>query len=145
MKSAAIRTSVLFIGLPVALAWLFGASLLPLLAAYAAWLGVMLWGAREAGRKGKAKRVDPAAIAFMLFLFFGLPTALASVVATSWRTILIAYAIWFGLLGLFVLQGLMSRRVTTGEAVGWPIIAGMFLTMAAVPVLTLVLRLTGLA
>ena len=81
----------------------------------------------------------------MLVLFFGLPTAFASVVAESWRTILIAFAIWFGLLGLFVVQGLRSRRVTNQEAVGWPMIMGMFLTMAAVPILTLALRLTGLA
>jgi hypothetical protein len=31
------------------------------------------------------------------------------------------------------------------EAVGWPIIMAMFVTMAAVPVLTLVLRAVGAA
>ena len=97
-----------------------------------AWRDDLEWPA--SGPKGAARKVDPSAVAFMLFLFFGLPTALASVVAASWRTILIAFAIWFGLLGLWVLQGLMSRRVTTGEAVGWPMIMGMFLTMAAVPI-----------
>jgi hypothetical protein len=44
-----------------------------------------------------------------------------------------------------VAQGLLSRRVTNQEAVGWPIVMGMFLSMAAVPILTLTLRLTGLA
>ena len=118
---------------------------MPLLAAYAAWLSIILWSGRQAGRKGGARRVEPSAVAFMLFLFFGLPTALASVVAARWRTILIAYAIWFGLLGLWMVQGLMSRRVGNGESTGWPMIMGMFLTMAAVPILTLILRLTGLA
>jgi hypothetical protein len=126
-------------------ALLFGASLAPVLAAYAAWLGVILWGARRARPTAAARRVEPSAAAFMLVLFFGLPTAFASVVAESWWTILIAFAIWFGLLGLFVVQGLRSRRVTNQEAVGWPMIMGMFLTMAAVPTLTLALRLTGLA
>lgn len=144
MKSQ-LRTILIFVGLPVALALYFEASLVPLLAAYAAWFGLMFWGARRAGRKGAAKKVDLSAHAFLLFLFFGLPTALASVVATSWRAILIAYAIWFGLLGLLMVQGLLSRRVTKGEAVGWPLLTGMFLTMAAVPVLTLVLRLARVA
>ena len=145
MTSGAIRMILLFVGLPAALALLFGASLMPLLAAYAAWLGVMLWGARRSIPKAGAKKADPSAVAFMLFLFFGLPTALASVVAASWLAILAAYAIWFGLLGLWMVQGLLSRRVTNSEAVGWPIIMGMFLTMAAVPVLTLALRVTGVA
>lgn len=143
LGSGSLRTLTLFVGLPVALALVFGTSLLPLVIALVAYLLVMLWGARQSARTGKSRRADPSALAFMLFLIFGLPTALAWVVATGWRPILFAYAVWFGLLGLLVIQGLLSRRMTNGEAVGWPIIAAMFLTMAAVPVLTLVFRLTG--
>lgn len=144
VTSGLIRTALLFIGVPVTLALMFGASLWPLLVAYGAWFGLMFWSARRGGRKTGGKRLDLSAVAFMLFLIFGLPVALASVVATSWVAILIAYAIWFGLLGLWVVQGLRSRRVTSGEATGWPLIGAMFLTMAVVPVLTLLLRLTGL-
>jgi len=139
------RPILLFVVLPVAAAWIFGASLWPLLAAYAAWVAIMLWGARQAGRGTRAKKGDPASVAFLLFLFFGLPVGLASVVAERWTTIAAAYAIWFGLLGLWMLQGLTSRRMSGGEAFGWPFLAGMFLTMAAVPVLTLILRLAQLA
>lgn len=138
MKSVALRTAFRFVAVPMALALAFGASVLPLLAAYAAWFGLTLWGSRSA----PGKKANPSAALFMLFLFFGLPTALASVVAARWTDILLAYAIWFGLLGLLIVQGLLSRRVTSGEAVGWPFLMGMFLTMAAVPVLTLILRLT---
>ena len=143
MQSLVPRPILLFVVLPVALAWYFETSLWPLLTAFGAWVGIMLWGARRAGGGRGAKNADWAGIAFMLFLFFGLPVSLASVVAASWMTVLLAYAIWFGLLGLWVVQGLMSRNVRNGEAVGWPFIGGMFLTMAAVPVLTLLLRLAG--
>jgi len=145
VKSLVPRPILLFVGLPVALAWYFDASLWPLLTAFGAWAGIMLWEARLAGRRSIATRGDPAAVAFVLFLFFGLPVGLASVVAASWMAILLAYAIWFGLLGLWTVQGLMSPSMRNGEAVGWPFIGGMFLTMAAVPVLTLLLRLAGAA
>ncbi len=145
MTSVPIRPLILFVALPVGLAFVFGASVMPLLAAYAAFLALVLWSGRRPTRKAGAKRFEPSAVAFLLFLFFGLPTALASVVAETWFAILIAYAIWFGLLGLWMAQGLLSRRVTNKEATGWPIIMGMFLTMVAVPILTLLLRLGGVA
>lgn len=140
-----VRTALLFIGLPMTLALNFGASLWPLLATYGTWLALIIWGARRERPKDSAKSIDRSGVAFMLFLIFGLPVALASVVANSWTAILLAYAIWFGLLGLWIVQGLRSRTVRNGEAVGWPIIGSMFLTMAAVPLLSLFFRMTGLA
>lgn len=146
MKSVPIRMILLFIGLPATLAMIFDASVVPLLAAYAAWLILALWGARAAGggTNGRLAGHLPGA-AYMLFLILVLPVALASVVAASWTAVLIAYAIWFGLLGAWAVQGLSSRGVTRGEAVGWPAIISMFLTMVAVPLLTLVLRIAGVA
>ena len=99
MRSIPIRMILLFVGIPVALALVFGKSLWPLLVAYVLWIALMMWWF-FAGKKGGAKKADRGAVLFVLFLFFGLPTALAYVVADSWRTILVAYAIWFGLLGL---------------------------------------------
>lgn len=139
------RWLLTFVGLPVALAYVVGASLWPLLAAFVAYLLLMMWGARSAAAPLRAGKRDWAGGVFILFLFFGLPPALASVTGASWAAIGMAYAIWFGLLGLWIAQGLASRGVSSGEAVGWPFLAGMFLTMGAVPVLALVITLTKLA
>jgi hypothetical protein len=145
VKSFVPRPILLFVVLPVALAWYFEASLWPLLAAFVAWVAIVLWEAQQVSRRNGAKKGDKAAVAFVLFLYFGLPVGLASVVAASWAAIGLAYVIWFGLLGLWAAQGLMSRSVQNGEAVGWAFIGGMFLTMVAVPALTLLLRLLEVA
>lgn len=145
MISGMTRLTLLFLGVPVTLALLYGASLWPLLIAYGAWVGLMFWGARRGKQISGVKRTNLAGLAFMLFLIFGLPVALASVVAKTWLAIVLAYGLWFGLLGLWIAQGLTSRRVTNGEAVGWPMIGAMFLTMVAVPLLTFLFRILSLA
>ena len=142
MQAFALRFFVLFVGLPVGLALLFGAPLWPLLVGYAGYALLLLWGARSSAR---ARSSNASSVAFLLFLIFGLPPAFASVVAASWQAIGLAYVLWFGVLGLWAAQGLLSRRATSGEALGWPLIAAMFLTMAVVPLLALVLTVKRLA
>lgn len=144
VQSVPLRTVFLFLGVPMAFAWIFGTSPWLLLAACGAWFCLMAWGARGGHRRGPARRYAPA-VAYLLFLVFGLPVALASVVAKTWHAIAIAYGLWFALLGLWIAQGLLSRGVRNSEAVGWPMIGALFLTMAVVPILTLLLRLAGVA
>ncbi len=79
-------------------------------------------------------------VLFLLCLYFVVPILLAKfVLRASWRVVGIAYAIWFGLLALWGLSILGSG--TVDEAVGWPIIMGMFLTIPAIFVIVLVLKL----
>lgn len=143
MRAFAVRTLLIFVALPVGVALISGAPLWPLALGLLSYVLAVGWGARGTGAKGKARRFEPAPVIFMLVLFFALPTGLASVTGASWTTIGFAYLLWFGLLGLWSVQGLLSRRTTSGEAVGWPLIMGMFLTMGVVPVLSLILRLFG--
>ena len=79
-------------------------------------------------------------VAFMLGLYFVVPILLAKVLRASWRAVGIAYPIWFGLLALFGLSTL-GGGASLDESVGWPIIMGMFLTIPAVPVIVVVLKL----
>jgi hypothetical protein len=127
MLAVKLRSLLLFGVLPIGIALLSGAPLWPLFLGYAGYALLVTMGARRSRRLDKA-----GSVAFLLFLIFGLPVAFASVTAASWTAILIAYGIWFGLLGLWAVQGLMSRQVRTGEALGWPLIGAMFLTMVAV-------------
>ena len=77
---------------------------------------------------------------FLLCLYFFVPILLAKVVLrASWRATGIAYAIWFVMLALFGLSALPSA--TVDEAVGWPIIMGMFLTIPAIFAIVIVLKL----
>ena len=81
-------------------------------------------------------------VLFFLGLYFAVPILLAKiVVGATFQTILIAYAIWFGALLLF---GLGSSR-NIGEALGWPLILGMFFTTPALPIIALALKLAGAA
>jgi hypothetical protein len=80
---------------------------------------------------------DWGTLLFMLGLYFFVPILLSKVLGASWRRILIAYGIWIALLGVF---GLTNAR-TLDEAIGWPLILGMFMTIPAIPVIALVLRL----
>lgn len=84
---------------------------------------------------------DWGAILFLLALYFFVPIFLAKVVlGARWKSILIAYGIWFA--GLLVFG--MTSSGTLGEALGWPLILGMFLTIPALPVLVLMLRIAGI-
>jgi len=139
------RLLLLFVGLPVGLALLFGAPLWPLLLAYTAAILLMMCDARDARGRSSARSSKLGGVAFFVFLVFGLPLALASAVGPTMRALLIAYAIWFGLLGLWAVVNLRSRGVGRAEAIGWPVIFSMFLTVLVVPVLTLVLTVTGAA
>lgn len=80
---------------------------------------------------------DPSALAYAAFLYFIAPVGLAKLVLrASWRTILIAYAIWYGALLLFGL----SAAPRIAEGMGWMMILAMFLTIPAVPIIVLLLR-----
>jgi hypothetical protein len=77
---------------------------------------------------------------FMLGLYFFVPIFLGKVVCRgSWREIGIAYGIWVGLLLLFGIVNTAS--VSWDEAFGWPVIFGMFLTIPAIPILVIVLKI----
>ena len=77
---------------------------------------------------------------FMLSLYFFVPIFLGKVVCRgSWRQIGIVYGIWVALLLLFGIGNLAS--VTVDEAFGWPLIFGMFLTIPAIPILVIVLKI----
>jgi ABC-type polysaccharide transport system permease subunit len=81
-------------------------------------------------------------VLFLLFLYFGAPIALAKLVLrASWRQVGTAYLIWFAMLALFGLSALPSATVE--EATGWPIIMGMFLTIPAIVVIVLVLKIVA--
>ena len=80
-------------------------------------------------------------ILFFLGAYFVVPMFIAKApMGASWKSILIAYGIWIALLAGF---GLTSTR-TWGEAIGWPLIMGMFLTIPAIVVIVLVLRAAGI-
>jgi len=80
-------------------------------------------------------------VVFLLCLYFVVPIFLGKVVlGASAQAILIAYGIWFG--GL-LLWG-FSATTNVGEAIGWPLIMGMFLTIPAIPVIVGALRMAGL-
>jgi hypothetical protein len=80
-------------------------------------------------------------IVFFLGAYFVVPVLVAKVpMGASWRSILIAYGIWLALLAAF---GLTSTR-TWGEAIGWPLIMGMFFTLPAIVVIVLVLKAAGI-
>ena len=77
---------------------------------------------------------------FMLSLYFFVPIFIAKLVCrASWRRIGIAYGIWVAALLLFGI----TNSSTWGEAIGWPMIFGMFLTIPAIPVLVIALRAAG--
>ena len=80
-------------------------------------------------------------VLFFLGLYFAVPIFLAKVVlGASFYAIVIAYALWFRAL---LLWGFSSTS-TLDEAIGWPIIMGMFLTIPTLPVIVLGLRLAGI-
>jgi hypothetical protein len=80
-------------------------------------------------------------VLFLLGLYFAAPIFLAKVVlGASFHAILVAYGLWFGAL---LLWGFSSTS-TFEEAVGWPIIMGMFLTIPALPVVLIGLRFAGI-
>ena len=80
-------------------------------------------------------------ILFALSLYVFVPVLIARLpMAASWKSILTAYGIWIG--GLFFLGLLSSRNI--GEAIGWPMIFGLFLTIPAIPLLVWLLRLRGI-
>lgn len=80
-------------------------------------------------------------ILFFLGAYFFVPVFIAKVpMGASWKSIFIAYGIWFVLLAAF---GLTTTR-TWGEAIGWPLIMGMFFTLPAIVVIVLVLKATGI-
>ena len=141
MKLRALRFPLVFIGVPLALSFAFGTSLVPVLAAFAAYVLLVFGSGSIDPGKPRSRFAKLGPLLFLALLFFGVPMALASLVAASWPDIAIAYAIWFGLLGLWTLQMLQVKGISKGEAAGWPIIIGMFLTMGAVPIITLALRL----
>jgi hypothetical protein len=77
---------------------------------------------------------------YLLFLYFVVPIFIARVVlGASVEAILISYALWFGAL---LLWGFGSTT-TLGEALGWPLIMGMFLTIPALPAIVVFLKLAG--
>lgn len=77
---------------------------------------------------------------FILCLYLFIPIFLAKVpIGASWKAILIAYGVWIGLLLAF---GFSSSK-TIGEALGWPMILGMFFTIPAIPAIVFLLRLWG--
>ena len=80
-------------------------------------------------------------VLYFLGLYFAVPIFLAKVVlGASSYSILVAYAVW---LGMLLLWGFSSTS-TLGEAIGWPMIMGMFLTIPALPAIVLGLRLAGI-
>lgn len=82
-----------------------------------------------------------AGLLFALCLYFAVPIFLAKVViGASLSAILLAYAIWFGAL---LLWGFSSAK-TVGEAIGWPMIMGMFLTIPTLPIVVVGLRIAGI-
>lgn len=81
-------------------------------------------------------------IVFMLFLYFGVPIFLAKiVVGAGWIQILIAYGIFYALLFLVLVPGSPNRT----EGIGWMFIMAMFLTIPAVPILSIILRVFKVA
>jgi hypothetical protein len=81
-------------------------------------------------------------IAFMLVLYFVAPIFLAKmVVGASWMQILIAYAVFYAVLFLVLVPG--SPRAE--EGIGWMFIMAMFLTIPAVPILCILLRVFKVA
>jgi hypothetical protein len=80
-------------------------------------------------------------VLFFLGAYFFVPVFVAKVpMGASWKSIFIAYGIWIALLAAF---GLITAR-TWDEAIGWPLIMGMFFTLPAIVVIVLVLKATGI-
>lgn len=79
-------------------------------------------------------------VIFLLCLYFAAPIFLGKiVVGGTWFAILVAYLLWFGALALWGLGS--AGRVQ--EGLGWAMIAGMFLTVPALPVIVIGLKLAG--
>lgn len=78
-------------------------------------------------------------IVFLAALYFGVPILISRLLLrASWRAIARAYAIWFGLLLTF---GVLSSGNSWDEGLGWAFIMGMFLTIPAVAIVILILKL----
>lgn len=77
-------------------------------------------------------------VIFFLCLYFVVPILIAKVVlGATLHAILVAYAVWFGVL---LLWGLSSAK-KVDEGIGWAMIMGMFLTVIAIPILVTALKL----
>jgi hypothetical protein len=96
----------------------------------------------EARRKRRVKAGATGGCLFMLFLYLLAPILLArGPVGASWPAILIAYAVWPATLLLFF----AGQTKKLAEVVGWSLIFGMFLTIPAIPLIALAIRLAGVA
>ena len=85
---------------------------------------------------------NSGAIAFLAALFFGVPILISRLLlGASWRAIARAYAIWFGFLSII---GVLASSNSWDEGFGAAIITGMFLTIPAVPIVILVLKLASI-
>ena len=82
---------------------------------------------------------DIGGVMMLSAAIFVVPTLISRfVIGGEWRQVGTAYAIWFGLLFLtLVVPG--SGKLT--EKFGWMLIMSMFLSIVAVPVLTLIQRI----
>lgn len=86
--------------------------------------------------------MDVGGILYSLCLWVFVPILIAKlIVRASWRMIAVAYGIWLLMLALFGLTILPSG--TVGEAIGWPMILSMFLTIPVITVITLILKIRG--
>jgi hypothetical protein len=83
-------------------------------------------------------------VVFFFGAWFAVPIFIGKlVIGADWTSILIAYLVWVALLIAFALMTYAGGS-RPGEAVGWPLIFSIFLTIGAIPIILVILRATGL-
>lgn len=76
---------------------------------------------------------------FLLCAFFFVPIGISKwPIRASWRSIGIAYLVWYVFLVLF-----MSGGSSWNERFSWAILMAMLYSIVGIPVITLVMRLIG--
>lgn len=79
---------------------------------------------------------------YAVSLWVFVPVFIAKVIVrASWLMILVAYGIWVLLLAVFALT--LIPAGTVDEALGWPMILSFFLTIPAITLIALVLKIRG--
>lgn len=94
----------------------------------------------------RPKRFDRGALFYIASLLVFAPVGICwLILQADWQTIGGAYLIWFGVLAIFGFTTFLSLpKGRVAEAIGWPVIFAMFLTVPVIVVLVLILKLAGM-
>jgi hypothetical protein len=85
--------------------------------------------------------LDLGGILYALGAWVLVPVLIAKLILrASWWTVMVAYGIWLALLAVVALSFLLGGA-SFDEALGWPAILSMFLTVLAIPGIVLVLKI----